>query len=1093
MRVTSVVLRTAVSAVVGLGLGLGLLTAPAYAAAPAGVPVLSSPADGTAVSSNPVLTWTPVAAAAKYRVQVSTSPTFSPIAWQVDTVNVNATPETDLPIGPLFWRVAATDGATGIGTWSDAASFTKDGSSAPNPFGGADVQVYHYPSQTPVLQWEAMPGVKSYKVEIDDEDGFISSPSYTTPNTSLAVTSAVIFNKPYYWRVSGVMPSGAPTANSSMGTFMVDWPLATGQPELLSPASGVIDAISDVVLRWAPVEGAKTYQVQVNANPDFTNGSTDDQIVTGTQYSPEETYLNGAYFWRVRAIDPVASRQGPWSEARSFRRATPIPDAPELTSPVDNATAAQFAFSWAPVPTASMYEVQWDADGNFGAGALACTTFHTRFAVQLQKLVQPAATPTYPPNPASPATARCNTPPAAGVWHWRVRAVDQPSGQPGPFSDVRTVTYAPTAAGGSTPPQLSYGDYLSPANCEAPGCSDTMPDTPELSWNAVAGADHYIVYIAYDRQFTTEVQRYDVPGTRLTPRESLHDNATGASYYWWVQPCSSGACASNDQTVMQDNAHAFQKLAAPVVPVFPLGADQETVTDVVALQWQDSFVTQPDATGTAKYRVQVANDVAFNSLVDDATVDQTTYEAYTTTYADGNYYWRVQAIDGAGQALSWSAPQSFAKTSSQPQGLSVSRLDPNSAVPVLSWDSTSYVSGYIVEIYSGTSALFPPANLKKTVTVKLPVYTPDVAFAAGTYSWRVRRLDPTGKPGPWQDRIPTADGPALPTFDVAAPKPALLTPDDGASLSGNGLLFTWSPVQGAALYTFEASTVSNFASIVQRQTTVMNAWAPALAYPDSVPIYWRVKALDSASNVVSISTVRTVTKDGKAPTATVAMTGPTTLRPTATVSFSEDVVGVTAASVLLRKVTGGVAVATTMTCKDAAAATVPCTGNVRKVVLAPSANVVPGEKYQVAVTTGVADLAGNLALPYVYAFRAVLTVEQNSGSPTFSSGWSTASNTSASGGSYIRTTTKSASSSWVFRGTSVRVTYMATASSGRMNIYVDGVLKGTIDQFSSSTVRKYYTFAGLTDAVHTLKLVDVYTKATASKGYYVSIDALGTT
>ena len=61
-----------------------------------------------------------------------------------------------------------------------------------------------------------------------------------------------------------------------------------------------------------------------------------------------------------------------------------------------------------------------------------------------------------------------------------------------------------------------------------------------------------------------------------------------------------------------------------------------------------------------------------------------------------------------------------------------------------------------------------------------------------------------------------------------------------------------------------------------------------------------------------------------------------------------------------------------------------------------------------------------------------------------------------------------------------------------MGVYVDGVLKGTLDQFSSSTLRRTYTYAGLTDAVHTVKLVDLYTKATLSKGYYVSVDALAT-
>ena len=284
MRVTSVVLRTAVSAVVGLGLGLGLLTAPANAAAPAGLPVLSprlTAQPSRATRSSP---------GRRSPQRRSTACRCRPRPRSPDRLAGRHGQRQRHPGDRSAHRAAVLAGrrhrrrhghrhVVGRRVLHQGRLFRAE------PFGGADVHVYHYPSQTPVLQWAAMAGVKSYKVEIDDEYGFISSPSYTTPNTSLAVTAAVILNKPYYWRVSGVMPSGAPTAKSSTGTFMVDWP-AHGQPELLSPASGVIDAISDVVLRWAPVEGAKNYQVQVNANPDFTNGSTDDQIVLGTQYSP---------------------------------------------------------------------------------------------------------------------------------------------------------------------------------------------------------------------------------------------------------------------------------------------------------------------------------------------------------------------------------------------------------------------------------------------------------------------------------------------------------------------------------------------------------------------------------------------------------------------------------------------------------------------------------------------------------------------------------------------------------------------------------------------------------------------------------------
>jgi hypothetical protein len=337
-------------------------------------------------------------------------------------------------------------------------------------------------------------------------------------------------------------------------------------------------------------------------------------------------------------------------------------------------------------------------------------------------------------------------------------------------------------------------------------------------------------------------------------------------------------------------------------------------------------------------------------------------------------------------------------------------------------------------------------------------------------------------------------GSGLAIFDVTAPKPQLTAPADASSLSGNALLFAWNPVQGAAQYIFEVSTATNFASVVQTQTTVMSAWAPIIAYPDSVPLYWRVKALDSANQVLSISDVRTVTKDAKAPTATyVTTTATKALRPVVTVTFSEDVTGVAPTGVYLRKAVAGAAVPATQACLDAAGAAADCAGTVRQVLLTATSNVVPGEHYEVATTTAVTDVAGNAAVASVGAFRALLAVEQNSGSSTYGSGWSTVSSALAQGTSYARTTTRSASSSWTFRGTGLKVTYLATISSGRMGVYVDGVLKTTIDQYSRTTARRTVSVGGLVDKVHVVKLVDLYTKQAASRGYYVTIDALATT
>ena len=96
----------------------------------------------------------------------------------------------------------------------------------------------------------------------------------------------------------------------------------------------------------------------------------------------------------------------------------------------------------------------------------------------------------------------------------------------------------------------------------------------------------------------------------------------------------------------------------------------------VTLSWEDyletNLATIVQATGeqgyqsAMRYRVQVDDDPAFGSPADDVYVDQTTYTAVDRFYGEGPLHWRVQAIDGHGNALGWSDSRTFTKKSPAP-------------------------------------------------------------------------------------------------------------------------------------------------------------------------------------------------------------------------------------------------------------------------------------------------------------------------------------------------------------------------------------------------------------------------------------------
>src|SRR4029453_14616468 len=186
------------SVIAGIVVLAGLFPTAVGAVPPAGAPTLLTPTAGQTVSSNPTFSWTAVAGAAKYRFQVSTSPAFSSFVYNVDTVNRKATPPADLPLGPLYWRVAGTDGGAGIGPFTDS-SFTKEWGNAPTITSPGLVDTFDFPTEPVLFRWQPLAGAKTYTLEIDDAPDFIGAASYTTNNTSFTLIEPPTIDQTFFW------------------------------------------------------------------------------------------------------------------------------------------------------------------------------------------------------------------------------------------------------------------------------------------------------------------------------------------------------------------------------------------------------------------------------------------------------------------------------------------------------------------------------------------------------------------------------------------------------------------------------------------------------------------------------------------------------------------------------------------------------------------------------------------------------------------------------------------------------------------------------------------------------------------------------
>jgi hypothetical protein len=109
--------------------------------------------------------------------------------------------------------------------------------------------------------------------------------------------------------------------------------------------------------------------------------------------------------------------------------------------------------------------------------------------------------------------------------------------------------------------------------------------------------------------------------------------------------------------------------------------------------------------------------------------------------------------------------------------------------------------------------------------------------------------------------------------------------------------------------------------------------------------------------------------------------------------------------------------------------------------------------------------------------------------PTLAYRWGTSPSSLASGGRYAVGDLSGEAFALTFRGTSITWRTLVGKNMGKAKVYVDGVYKGTFDQFATTT-KAYNRTWKLTDKIHTIKVVVTGTRRTGATGTRVVVDAL---
>jgi hypothetical protein len=405
-------------------------------------------------------------------------------------------------------------------------------------------------------------------------------------------------------RVDVVWPDGTTATYTGLAVDRY-WTVKQGSaipnmPSLVFPANGAVSVAAVGTLQWSAATSALGYNVQVSLDPTFTNKAmlAVNATVAGTSYA----YSLGAatkYYWRVAAVN--GGFKSEYTTANDFTTAGSAAAAvPTQLSPANKATnqAALLALKVGRTADASRYLWQVSTLPTFTTFFINELTADTTLTAQFV---------------------------GGQTFYWRVRGVNDLGASA--FSPIDTFTVM-------TPPAKTT--LVSPAN----NAQNVISDSVFFSWRLVNGA------ASYNLQVST-VNSTDTYATTDTTYR-LNNLAKLTNYTWKVEAVNAGG-----SSYYTGNFAFTTIVAAPAVPAALLPASAAAgVNRLARFVWNAAL-------NATKYRLQVATDNAFATIVADTTVPlDTTWTLRSPLAENSDFYWRVNA-QNLGGASAYSTARLF--------------------------------------------------------------------------------------------------------------------------------------------------------------------------------------------------------------------------------------------------------------------------------------------------------------------------------------------------------------------------------------------------------------------------------------------------
>ena len=623
--------------------------------------------------------------------------------------------------GLYYWKVTGTDSVGN--TSSTSGSFTFDTVAPAKPALGSPANALRVNSP-PTLNatFTNSDPTDSGTVTIELCSDAVCA-TVLNSSTSATVASGAGFSMAtgpltdgtYYWRASSLDAAGNQGAWSAVRSFVLDTnPPAVSQS---SPADGARVNASTLKATFSTADagdsGTVSFQVCSDAScATVVASGSGAGLVNGATAAWTPTGLaDGVYYWRVSAQDAAGNQTSPqWTPTRTFTLDSSPPPLPTTTGSLVDAVRLN-----QPPTLTAVYN-----DPSGGTGSLEfelCPTISCATPI----LTSAGATGSLADGAAGSWTPSFLF---DGLYYWRVRSVDS----------------AGNTSGWSAPLSFSV-DATPPAAPVLWGASGMrVPSAPVLAARVDDPTDpgdeaRIFVEICGDATCTTILANGYSETVPVGTLVSWQSPGLGTGTYYWR--------ALGEDVV--GNRSAWSATRTFVVDTDPPAVPQQGGMSEAALvnrpRLSGTFSdVDPGDSGTLEF--QVCTDADCTTVVaggSSASVAAGGTGSWTAadTLDDGVYFWRVRAVDAAGNASVWSPTRSFTLDQTPPGRPQDFSAQITGQVLTLTWrppPGSKKIRGYALIVNGKKTRTLSP----KTRTVRIHLLQHD------TRSFAVAAIDEAG-------------------------------------------------------------------------------------------------------------------------------------------------------------------------------------------------------------------------------------------------------------------------------------------------------------------------------------------------------------